>query len=320
VLFADRCKVATLKKTGGFFARLFGGAKKQPDFTSRFLVLTDRAVYSFNFAVNPETDKVETNLFARVEHAGIASVVMSKYADNFLILHFASAETKDIVLSCRRKTEFCAVLQQLHAATRVEFKNEDSVCINVQKKRNVTIKFSKDGKLGAGLERHTASKKSWTVYGSTGYDGAVAPPQSTSSGFAPPATQSYAAPAAAAVAAPRAAPAAPVAAGGGVQLKALYDCAGSTADELSFKVGDIIEMVVDEDGGWYQGRLAGKVGLVPAAYCEKLGGDGGPAPPPKPPGGGAAASPWQAITEGADTYYYNASTGESTWEKPPGMP
>ncbi|KAJ3156727.1 Unconventional myosin-Ie, partial [Irineochytrium annulatum] len=48
------------------------------------------------------------------------------------------------------------------------------------------------------------------------------------------------------------------------QCKALYDYDATEADELSFKVGDIITIVSKDDEGWWTGNLRGKKGLFPA--------------------------------------------------------
>ena len=57
-------------------------------------------------------------------------------------------------------------------------------------------------------------------------------------------------------------------------LEALYDHPGTGADELSFRQGDIVEVLTKPDAsGWGEGRLDGRVGQFPAnfmkAYWEK---------------------------------------------------
>ncbi|XP_039275959.1 unconventional myosin-Ie [Nilaparvata lugens] len=54
------------------------------------------------------------------------------------------------------------------------------------------------------------------------------------------------------------------------RVKALYNYSAQDLDELSFKEGDIIDLIKEHDGGWWQGRLRGKEGLLPANYVEKL--------------------------------------------------
>ncbi|XP_011302675.1 unconventional myosin-If [Fopius arisanus] len=54
------------------------------------------------------------------------------------------------------------------------------------------------------------------------------------------------------------------------RVKALYDYNPQDLDELALKEGDIIEVLKEHEGGWWQGRLNGKTGLFPSNYVEKI--------------------------------------------------
>ncbi|KAH7374968.1 P-loop containing nucleoside triphosphate hydrolase protein [Plectosphaerella cucumerina] len=78
-----------------------------------------------------------------------------------------------------------------------------------------------------------------------------------------------------------------------VTAKVLYDFQGQKDNELTIRVGDVIEIVQKENNGWWLGKNASGQAWIPAAYVEELPPEPVPAPraPPPPPAqnGGARA-------------------------------
>lgn len=54
------------------------------------------------------------------------------------------------------------------------------------------------------------------------------------------------------------------------QVRALYDYDARDTDELTFKDGQIIELVSEDPSGWWQGKIGPKTGLFPSNYVEKI--------------------------------------------------
>ncbi|XP_061101636.1 unconventional myosin-Ie-like isoform X2 [Conger conger] len=54
------------------------------------------------------------------------------------------------------------------------------------------------------------------------------------------------------------------------QCKALYAYDAQDTDELSFNADDVIDIVKEDDSGWWTGRLRGKQGLFPNNYVKKI--------------------------------------------------
>eukprot|EP01104_Vermistella_antarctica_P006549 TRINITY_DN17257_c0_g1_i1.p1 TRINITY_DN17257_c0_g1~~TRINITY_DN17257_c0_g1_i1.p1 ORF type:complete len:366 (-),score=99.27 TRINITY_DN17257_c0_g1_i1:143-1240(-) len=54
------------------------------------------------------------------------------------------------------------------------------------------------------------------------------------------------------------------------KMRALYDFIARKPSELSFKKGDVIEVVYQDENavGWWQGQLNGDLGMFPSNYCE----------------------------------------------------
>jgi len=66
---------------------------------------------------------------------------------------------------------------------------------------------------------------------------------------------------------PRTAPKPPPAVARG---KAIYAYEAQDVDELTIKVGEVIEIITEDPSGWWQGRLNGKQGLFPGNYVQKI--------------------------------------------------
>ncbi|NXB82731.1 MYO1F protein, partial [Donacobius atricapilla] len=56
----------------------------------------------------------------------------------------------------------------------------------------------------------------------------------------------------------------------GPRCRALYQYMGQDVDELSFSVGDVIDILMEDASGWWKGRLHGKEGLFPGNYVQKI--------------------------------------------------
>ncbi|KAG6331598.1 hypothetical protein ID866_7489 [Astraeus odoratus] len=57
-----------------------------------------------------------------------------------------------------------------------------------------------------------------------------------------------------------------------VEARALWSWEGDNPNDLSLRVGEIIQIVTQTNADWWTGRnRAGKEGLFPAAYVEKIG-------------------------------------------------
>ncbi|KFO70278.1 Unconventional myosin-If, partial [Cuculus canorus] len=54
------------------------------------------------------------------------------------------------------------------------------------------------------------------------------------------------------------------------RCQALYQYIGQDVDELSFNVGDVIDILLEDISGWWKGRLHGKEGLFPGNYVQKI--------------------------------------------------
>ncbi len=109
---------------------------------------------------------------------------------------------------------------------------------------------------------------------------------------------------------------------------ALHDFAAGSNDELSFRVGDQIDVVSEVIDGWWMGELGGKRGLFPTTYTEVINSSSSslpqkPALPQRPPssltrslsfrsGGSTPGSSYSSLEENGDHPFgdHNARNGQ----------
>jgi hypothetical protein len=292
LLFADRCMHQIIKGKRSALGSIFG--KKQTEFEQmRLVLLTDRALYSCSIGTEdappgvPAAPKV--NLYFRVPILQINYVTVSPFCDNFVALHFPqpqggspdSSIPSDVLWKIRHKTELLALISQEskkqgRSMVDIRFSPSADLVVNAAKHRHVAVTWERDDMLdreGEKVERIKAEAVTIKV-------GAGVPANQVT----PPSR-------------PNQVEAGSLVGGGRPCVKALYDCAGNEAQqELAFKTGDIIFIVKDEEGGWYEGELRGKRGYVPGTYVERVkrqtaaaaGGSARPAPAQKFGGAGGA--------------------------------
>lgn len=57
-----------------------------------------------------------------------------------------------------------------------------------------------------------------------------------------------------------------------MRAKAVYTYQSTSAEELPFNEGDILDIVEKSEGDWWKAQKDGMVFLVPAAYLEVVNG------------------------------------------------
>jgi len=82
-------------------------------------------------------------------------------------------------------------------------------------------------------------------------------------------------------------------------------------NDLSFRAGDIIEIVTETNADWWTGRLNGRQGLFPSTYVEKL--DTWSSPPPTAP-------QYPVDERGASGPYKPQSPSAPVYQAPPPQP
>lgn len=54
------------------------------------------------------------------------------------------------------------------------------------------------------------------------------------------------------------------------QAKVTFQYEPEQDDELALEVGEIVEVLEDDDEGWWKGSLNGKIGMFPSNFVEKI--------------------------------------------------
>jgi len=57
-----------------------------------------------------------------------------------------------------------------------------------------------------------------------------------------------------------------------IKVRALFNYTGVEDTELSFKEGDLITVTYKDESGWWEGELAGRVGVFPSNHVDVIGG------------------------------------------------
>ncbi|KAJ1551730.1 hypothetical protein HK096_002893 [Nowakowskiella sp. JEL0078] len=96
-------------------------------------------------------------------------------------------------------------------------------------------------------------------------------------------------------------------------VQALYDYEGSEeASQLSFRVGDTIQVYNQLESGWWDGVANGLRGWFPSNYVTPVN-----TFPPNQNTGVRLSGSWQQVeTNAGQVYYYNQQTNEYSWELP----
>jgi myosin-1 len=247
LLFSDKVRSVLLKPKKGLFQSIF--SKPEDISAPRFMILTNHAVYSFEFDADPETGKTRAKLFFRVSLDQIGSVTLSPLQDNYFVLHLSQAGASDSLQSCRHKTEFVGLLVESYKektgrSLQVNFLDTDNINFTKEgKPMQAVVKFMRDE--SAQEEKLKGGGNSFEVRIATGVN-----PREVPEPYRPPDVD----------------PNALVR----DQLKALYDFNGNGIDELTFKAGDVISVIDPESDGWYRGELRGKKGYVPGTYVTVI--------------------------------------------------
>ncbi|GAA5969737.1 hypothetical protein JCM11641_008022 [Rhodosporidiobolus odoratus] len=286
----------------------------------RFLVLTDKAVYILiSQAVNGQA---QTSVDRKIALVTIRAVGLSNLRDDWMALNTTSQEEGDPLISCVFKTEFLVHLQQrTNGAVQVNI--GPSINCSKKKGKQAAITFKKDETIPRGdvykssavsvpsgesptsvsdppaarkpkpkkVPKQSTSRstpasrpRAQQLPGSGGF-GAVpaAPAGIPRAPAAPSATKT--------VSAGRTAPPPPVRAAAPPppsepeveKYKALFTFETDQPGELSLTKDELLEVVTQDDGGWWLVKRGSQEGWAPSNYLQLVPQKPKPAPAPPPP-------------------------------------
>ncbi|ORX53664.1 hypothetical protein DM01DRAFT_1336195 [Hesseltinella vesiculosa] len=269
----------------------------------RTLVLTNQALH---FVMTTRKDQVVSTIDEKVIPLNsIQSASVSTLCDDWVILHTNNPEG-DTILSCMFKTELLAhMLQQTNARITVDVQPE----IQFKKKGNKTsvMKFIKDetavgdglyksrvvriqsGQPASSMSDPPCSVKPRAVVRRQPKQTTTTRPRPNPTRSSVPASKSIPAhaPVISASNSPPPPPPPPPAAtpqpSSEPKYKAIYPFETDQDGELAIEMGDLIEVIEQDDNGWWLAKKNGKEGWVPSNYLEEVVEEKPTPPPPAPP-------------------------------------
>ncbi len=248
VIFADRCQVVNVKERKGLLGRVFSISEDMAE--SRIILVSSAAVYTYVLAVEDKNAPAVARLFFRVPFAQITSISISPFSDNYVVLHFGpQAGVRDVLLRSLRKTELLgAIVHGAGSKVKVPINGvtTDQILVNAKKNTFAQITWEKNDMLPPGtVDKIEKIKQDFKISAPSGVSFSEVPEP-----YRPPEVD--------------------YATGGRSALRAIKDVEGNGVDELSFRKGQIIYVVRDEEKGWYQGELDGNIGFVPRHAVEVI--------------------------------------------------
>lgn len=315
ILFADKVKYFYLKGKRSLFKMIADTLTGKPKELSatRFLMLSNESLYCFVFEADPETGNTRAKVYFRIDLSKLLCISLSPNQDNFVILHFtADAGSTDALISCKNKTEFVGLVSEsfkirTSRSLPLNFTSSDSISIQRKNKVDIiSIQFVKDEfSTDETVIPHVNEIRIQIASG-------LQPSQVTEP-FRPPETDENLSVR--------------------EQVRAIYTFEGNGVDELSFREGDVLDVIDPEEDGWYRCQMKGKKGFVPANYVT----------PTSQAGRRRSVSlhltsfhkqvqkqkamqkrssqMWHKILDEESGYHYffNETTGASQWEAPSGF-